>query len=136
MVGKRCITVSKFPFKQASPKTFFSGRKEGHHRLGCYDAGSRLLLNHTTTGDVTMNSYVSLSLAARTAAAQRAADFIETKLMGLLAGAAEALPLSEFQGTEVLEPFGAERLRLATPKNIIARFAQILVDMSTRICTV
>jgi hypothetical protein len=70
----------------------------------CIHAGvdlmcTKSLLNHTTSGDVTMNSYVSLSLAARTEAAQRAADFIETRLMGL-----SPTPLLEFQPPEALEP--------------------------------
>jgi hypothetical protein len=65
---------------------------------------TKSLLNHTTTGDVTMNSYVSSSLAARTAAARRVADFIETRLMGLSAVPLEALPLLEFQPAEALEP--------------------------------
>jgi hypothetical protein len=51
-----------------------------------------------------MNSYVHLSLAARTEAAQKVADFIETRLMGLSAEAGEALPLLEFRAAEVLEP--------------------------------
>jgi integrase len=65
---------------------------------------TKSLLNHTTSGGVTMNSYVSLSLAARTEAAQRAADFIETRLMGLSPAPLEVLPLLEFQPPEALEP--------------------------------
>ena len=72
----------------------------------CIQAGvdlmyTKSLLNHTTTGDVTMNSYVHLSLAARTEAAQKAADWIETRLMGLSADAAK---LIDFKPNEVLEP--------------------------------
>ena len=61
---------------------------------------TKSLLNHTTTG-VTMNSYVSLPLAARTAAAQRAADFIEATATGELVDAPKLL---EFHSAEDLEP--------------------------------
>jgi integrase len=75
------------------------------HTSACIQAGvdlifTKSLLNHTTTGDVPMSSYVSLPLTARTVAAQRVADFIKTRLMGLSAGAAQALPLLGFQPAE------------------------------------
>ena len=56
---------------------------------------TKSLLGHSTGGDVTMQSYVSLSLAARTEAAQRAADFIEANITG---SSSDAPKLLEFQG--------------------------------------
>jgi integrase len=49
------------------------------------------LMNHTTTGDLLMNSYVTLSPVKRLEAMQRVSDFIETNLMGLSAGPVKAL---------------------------------------------
>jgi hypothetical protein len=83
-------------------------RKAGGYGVQVFDLMyTKSLLNHATAGDVTMNSYVHLPLAARTEAAQRAADWIETRLMGLSAGVAEPLPLLEFQGSEAFVPVGA-----------------------------
>lgn len=59
---------------------------------------TKSLLNHTTTGDVSMNSYIQLDPLKRLEAAQRVSDFIETRLMGLFSERVEPLPLLEFEG--------------------------------------
>ncbi len=65
------------------------------------------LMNYTTTGDLLMNSYVTLSPAKRLEAKQRLPDFIEARLMGFSHEAMVALPLLEFQPAEVLGPIVA-----------------------------
>jgi integrase len=75
----------------------------------CIQAGvdliyTKSLLNHSTSADVSMNSYIQLSPAKRLEAAQRVADFIETKLMGL---SAEPTKLLTDQRETVGEPLAA-----------------------------
>lgn len=63
-----------------------------------------------------MGSYVQLAPSKRLEAAQEAADWIESRLMGLSSGAGETLPLLEFRPVEAVEPSLAWRVRLATQK--------------------
>jgi hypothetical protein len=54
----------------------------------------KALLNHAGNGDVTITSYIKLSLAQKTRAAEQVADYISGKIIGTARDKAKALPES------------------------------------------